>query len=34
MKHVPYKGAAPAAADLIGGHVEAMIMDLPAICRT
>jgi tripartite-type tricarboxylate transporter receptor subunit TctC len=31
VQHVPYKGASPAAADLIGGHIEGMIMDLPAI---
>jgi len=31
LQHVPYKGAAPAAADLAGGHIEGMIMDLPAI---
>ena len=31
VQHVPYKGASPAAVDLIGGHIEGMIMDLPAI---
>ena len=25
--HVPYKGAAPALNDLVGGHVEAMVLD-------
>jgi tripartite-type tricarboxylate transporter receptor subunit TctC len=25
--HVPYKGAAPALNDLVGGHVEAMVVD-------
>jgi tripartite-type tricarboxylate transporter receptor subunit TctC len=31
VQHVPYKGAAPAATDVMGGHVEGMIMDFPAI---
>ena len=26
--HVPYKGAAPALNDLVGGHVEVMVVDL------
>src|SRR5436190_7479610 len=29
--HVPYKGAGPAAIDLMGGHVHAMIIDMPAL---
>lgn len=29
--HVPYKGAGPAVADLLGGHVHGMIMDLPPL---
>ena len=29
--HVPYKGAGPAAIDLLGGHVHAMIIDMPAL---
>jgi tripartite-type tricarboxylate transporter receptor subunit TctC len=31
VQHVAYKGAAPAAIDLVGGHIEGMIMDFPAI---
>ena len=31
VQHVPYKGASPAAVDLVGGHIEGMIMDFPAI---
>ncbi len=31
LQHVPYKGAAPAVVDLVGGHVQGMIMDFPAI---
>ena len=30
FNHVPYKGAAPALADLTGGHVEFMIVDYPS----
>ena len=29
--HVPYKGAAPAVADLLGGHVYSMMADLPLL---
>src|SRR5262245_2540628 len=31
VQHVPYKGASPAAVDVVGGHIEGMIMDFPAI---
>jgi tripartite-type tricarboxylate transporter receptor subunit TctC len=29
--HVPYKGAGPAVIDTIGGHVNGIVMDLPAV---
>lgn len=30
MNHVPYKGAAPALNDLVGGHIELMMVDYPS----
>ncbi|MFL5334518.1 MAG: Bug family tripartite tricarboxylate transporter substrate binding protein [Geminicoccaceae bacterium] len=30
LNHVPYKGAAPALNDLVGGHIETMIVDFPS----
>lgn len=29
MNHVPYKGAAPALTDLIGGQIQLMISTIP-----
>lgn len=29
--HVPYKGAGPAAGDAVGGHVDGIVVDLPAL---
>lgn len=30
MVHIPYRGAAPALADLVGGQIDAMMVDLAA----
>jgi tripartite-type tricarboxylate transporter receptor subunit TctC len=31
LQHVPFKGAGPALTDLLGGHVQAMIIDFPVL---
>jgi len=31
VTHVPYKGAAPAVTDVIAGHAQAMVADLPVL---
>jgi len=31
LVHVPYRGAAPAVTDLLGGHVAVMLPDLPVV---
>jgi tripartite-type tricarboxylate transporter receptor subunit TctC len=31
MTHIPYRGAAPAVNDLLGGHVEIMFADIPVL---
>ena len=28
MEHIPYRGAAPAMNDLVGGHIDAMLIDI------
>ena len=31
LVHVPYKGAGPAVSDLVGGHVDLMIVSIPSV---
>ncbi|WP_454737198.1 Bug family tripartite tricarboxylate transporter substrate binding protein [Cupriavidus necator] len=31
LLHVPYKGATPAVMDTVAGHVDGVVMDLPAV---
>jgi tripartite-type tricarboxylate transporter receptor subunit TctC len=31
MVHVPYRGAVPASTDLLGGHIQTMLPDLPGV---
>ena len=31
LQHIPFKGAGPAVTDLLGGHVQAMIVDFPVL---
>lgn len=33
MTHVPYKGMAPAVADVIGGHVDVLVASAPSIAQ-
>jgi tripartite-type tricarboxylate transporter receptor subunit TctC len=31
LVHVPYRGAVPASTDLLGGHIQTMLPDLPGV---
>ena len=31
LLHVPYRGGAPAATDVVAGHMQGIVMDLPAV---
>jgi len=31
LVHVPYRGAVPASTDLLGGHIQCMLPDLPGV---
>ncbi len=31
IKHIPYRGTAPAVADLLGGHVKVMMVPIPPV---
>ncbi len=33
MQHIPYKGAAPALVDLMGGHVPVIVASVPSVAK-